>query len=538
MSYLKHIHKFQIHPSTRSNTNKIINFLSERTTTKPYSVCTLKTFPAPLISGTNSLKFQPLKQGCINCFKYGFHTSSRKQAIGPHLWVVVKLAMKGASVISGRGFRQWWKTLPDHKRLHFIHLSKKQWKEILLAISGISVLGSLYYWSHIQEAPITGRRRFIAFTDNQFQRVMKIEAEQLQEQLKEKILPNNHPLYPVLLKIVQRLYDANTDIKEVEMQKWTLAIVDDPDNVNAFVLPTGDVFVYTGLIKFVETEDELAIVLGHEMAHAILKHAAESLSQAQWIDYFVILIMAALWAVIPYDGIAFVFNWFVHKVTEYMLHLPHNRLHETEADKVGLELAAKACFDVRFGTVFWRKFELKDKVDNGKLPEWLSTHPASEKRVDFFEHFIPEYLEMRKRCRCPPLSEKDPRKLLLPLQDQIDNLITSKRSRGNIERLKIAPSSRSPLVSQNQANNPSTKNQPTNQIILNDKDTTEKENILSAVSPIRSDKNDTQVTDDVIVETECEKGFSSKVVPNVLISQELDSKDKNIIGSKEEVIGH
>lgn len=78
-----------------------------------------------------------------------------------------------------RGFRQWWKTLPDHKRLHFIHLSKKQWKEILLAISGISVLGSLYYWSHIQEAPITGRRRFIAFTDNQFQRVMKIEAEQV-----------------------------------------------------------------------------------------------------------------------------------------------------------------------------------------------------------------------------------------------------------------------------------------------------------------------------------------------------------------------
>lgn len=145
---------------------------------------------------------------------------------------------------------------------------------------------------------------------------------------------------------------------------------------------------------------------------------------------------------------------------------------------------------------------------------------------------------MRKRCRCPPLSEKDPRKLLPPLQEQIDNLITSKRSRGNIERLKIAPSSCSPLVSQNQANNPSTKNHPTNQIILNDKDTAEKENILSAVSPIRSDENDTQVTDDGIVETECEKGFSSKVVPNVLISQELNSKDKNIIGSKEEVIGH
>ncbi|CAC5393689.1 OMA1 [Mytilus coruscus] len=470
-------------------------------------------------------------------FKYGFYTSSRKQAIGPHLWVVVKLAMKGASVISGRGFRQWWKTLPDHKRLHFIHLSKKQWKEILLVISGISVLGSLYYWSHIQEAPLTGRRRFIAFTDCQFQRVMKIEAEQLQEQLQEKILLTNHPLYPAILKIIQRLYEANTDIKEVENQKWTLSIVDDPDNVNAFVLPTGDVFVYTGLILFAETEDELAIVLGHEMAHAILKHAAESLSQAQWIDYFVILIMAALWAVIPYDGIAFVFNWFVHKVTKYMLHLPHNRLHETEADKVGLELAAKACFDVRFGTVFWRKFELKDKVDNGKSPEWLSTHPASDKRVDFFEHFIPEYIEMRKQCRCPPLSEKDPRRSLPPLEEKIDNLITSKRSRGNIERLRIAPSPK-PLASPNQASNPSTRNQQTNQIIPNDKDTTEKENIMSTVSPIRSDKNDKQVPNDGIVEAESEKTFSSpKFVPNVIISQDLDSKHKNIqVGSNEEII--
>ena len=78
-----------------------------------------------------------------------------------------------------RGFRQWWKTLPDNKRLHFIHLSKKKWKEIVIGITALCVAVYAFYWTHLQVAPITGRERFIAFTDKQFTKVMEFEAQQV-----------------------------------------------------------------------------------------------------------------------------------------------------------------------------------------------------------------------------------------------------------------------------------------------------------------------------------------------------------------------
>lgn len=366
-----------------------------------------------------------------------FHTSARKNAIGPLLWPFVKLVMKGASILTGRSVRIWWKALPGHEKQSFLHLTKKQWKLILAGLAGAGTLTYAYYQSHIEAAPITGRKRFIALTDSQLNAIVEVQAEELIEENQGIIVPANDPAYKKLEAIFHRLWYANSDVPGIKDHNWRLIIIDDPKNINAFVLPTGHVFVYTGLINFLQNDDELAIVLGHEMAHAIMKHAAESLSSVQFIDYFVIILMAALWIVMPGDGIAAVFNWFLHHVIELMIHMPHSRLKETEADKVGLELASKACFDIRSGTVVWTKMEVRQKLAEEKIPEWLSTHPVSEKRAEFFDHFIPEYTEMRNACKCPPLPGKDPRQCLQDLKKLSDSVVVSNQARGNIDRMKL-----------------------------------------------------------------------------------------------------
>ena len=134
-------------------------------------------------------------------------------------------------------------------------------------------------------------------------------------------------------------------------------------------------------------DDQLAIIIGHEMAHSILGHGAEMLTMASFVHVIMLVPMAVLWALLPNDGIALVCDWFMDKVTDVLIHLPFSRHMEMEADQVGLLLAAKACFDVREAPALWKLFELiKEEQDEDfefakdKDIEFLSTHPVDSTR--------------------------------------------------------------------------------------------------------------------------------------------------------------
>lgn len=368
-------------------------------------------------------------------FACGFHTSSRLN-IDPAIWPILRNLLKGTGIISGRGFRKWWQSLPDKKRKYFVHSAKRRYQEVALLIITVWVCFYIYYRTHLQVAPVTERKRFIAFTDYQFNKIMNFHAQQLCEQMKEVLLPVNHIYYRVVIATLSHLINANKDIKELENFKWTVAVVDNPA-VNAFVLPTGHVFVNRGLLEFVMDQDQLAVVLAHEMSHALLKHGAEDLSRLQLLDYLIISIMTAIWALMPNDGIAVVTHWFFNRVVKVMLNLPYSRFLEEEADKVGLELAAKACFDIRCGTVFWTLMDWSEQLENRKSPEWLSTHPSSHKRAELFDCLLHKYIHVRLECNCPQLPEKDPRDIVHQVKPKFENLMISRQTKANIERFKI-----------------------------------------------------------------------------------------------------
>ncbi|XP_010160910.1 metalloendopeptidase OMA1, mitochondrial [Antrostomus carolinensis] len=339
-----------------------------------------------------------------------FRTSPSFQAAPvPLFWIIVKPAQKLFAIILGRSLRNWWKALPPNKRELFKESARKNKWKILLGVSSLGVLFVVFYFTHLEETPITGRARLLVFGKEHFRELSQMEYNMWMEEFKSKMLPETDARYQVVERVVGHLSESNKDIPQVSALQWVIHVVDEP-GVNAFVLPNGQVFVFTGLLNAVSDIHQLSFILGHEIAHAVLEHAAEKASLVHFLDFLSLIVLTMIWAVCPRDSLAVVGQWVQSKLQEFMFDRPYSRTLEAEADKVGLQFAAKACVDVRASSVFWQQMELAETIQGQpKLPEWLSTHPSHENRAEHLDRLIPEALKIRESCNCPSLSGPDPR---------------------------------------------------------------------------------------------------------------------------------
>ncbi|XP_072275455.1 metalloendopeptidase OMA1, mitochondrial [Pyxicephalus adspersus] len=322
-----------------------------------------QTFPAP-------------RNLCAN----RIHTSARLNVLlPPHVWLFIKPIQKLLAIILGRSVRKWWKALPANKRQLFKeNLQQNRWK-LSLASLGLGFLIILFYFTSLEETPVTGRARLLVFRKEHYDLLTTLAYENMIEEFKDEILPEKDERYQQVQKIVQHLIACNSDLPEVAKIEWTLHVVDKPI-VNAYVLPNGQIFVFTGILKSVADIDQLAFILCHEMAHAILDHTAEKASVSHLLDFLFMISLVMIWAICPLDSLAMFGQWIQSKLREYVLERPFSRTLETEADKVGIELAAKACIDVRASSVFWKQMMVvSDLGDEPRIPEWLSTHPSHER---------------------------------------------------------------------------------------------------------------------------------------------------------------
>ena len=153
--------------------------------------------------------------------------------------------------------------------------------------------------------------------------------------------------------------------------QWSVEVIDEPKTVNAWCMAGGRMAIYTGLLLKVDpTDDELAQVMGHEIAHALANHSAERMSVAMAGQVGVVA--AGLMSDNP--GQAMAMTAVAAKVA---LDLPNSRTAETEADRIGIELAARAGYDPRAAATLWQKM---GAVGGGAPPVWLSTHPSDQQR--------------------------------------------------------------------------------------------------------------------------------------------------------------
>jgi predicted Zn-dependent protease len=140
--------------------------------------------------------------------------------------------------------------------------------------------------------------------------------------------------------------------------------------VNAFVLPGGKVFVYTGILPIAQTDDGLAAILGHEIAHNVARHSAESMSR----NFAILLPIRLAMIVLDTTGTTLGFGRVLMDIAMGLgVVRPASRKQEVEADYIGLMIMAKACYDPRAAVGVWQRMETADRDASS---EWLSTHPS------------------------------------------------------------------------------------------------------------------------------------------------------------------
>lgn len=172
--------------------------------------------------------------------------------------------------------------------------------------------------------------------------------------------------------------------------KWEVNVISSKD-VNAWCMPGGKIAVYTGLIERIKpSDDELAAVMGHEIAHALREHGRERASQAAGQSVAAGVIGAAI-------GMGSLGTDMTSTVLNITFGLPNSRLHETEADRIGVELAARAGYDPRAAVTLWKKM---GQVGGGQPPQFLSTHPSNETRQQdllvYAQRVMPLYEQAKK----------------------------------------------------------------------------------------------------------------------------------------------
>lgn len=153
--------------------------------------------------------------------------------------------------------------------------------------------------------------------------------------------------------------------------EWSVVVIDDPEMVNAWCMAGGRMAVYTGLLEQLEpTDDELAQVMGHEISHALAKHTAEKMS----IQIATAVGVAAIGVASDNSGVALTGAALAAMLA---VNLPNSRAAEKEADRIGIELAARAGYDPAAAATLWQKMGAASK---SQMPQFLSTHPAPENR--------------------------------------------------------------------------------------------------------------------------------------------------------------
>ncbi len=239
-----------------------------------------------------------------------------------------------------------------------------------------------------QTNPYTGRSQLMVIPASQ---EMAMGAQAYQQVLKDPKTPQSHDPREVepVKRVAARIIAAAKKSKYADAAnkfEWEVTVIKDDKTMNAFALPGGKIAVYTGIFPVAKNEAGLAAIMGHEVTHALARHGGERMSQglAAQVGVAALSVGAASQGYDPQmaalaGGL----------LANYGVILPYSRQHESEADHIGLILAAQAGYDPHEAVRVWERMEQASK---GQPPEFLSTHPGHGTRIKQLEEWMPEAL--------------------------------------------------------------------------------------------------------------------------------------------------
>jgi len=241
-----------------------------------------------------------------------------------------------------------------------------------------------------QKVPVTGRKQLNLVPNALIQSMALVEYDSFLTV--SQVLPASNFQTQMVRTVGIRIQQAvETYMKENGLSKmlknyqWEYNLIDE-NIINAWCMPGGKVVVYTGLLPVTQNETALAVVMGHEIAHAIARHGNERMSQALLIEMGGLILEEALKDKKQETQLLFLGLYVVG--SNLALSLPNSRMQESEADYLGLVFMSMAGYDPSEAIPFWQRMSVMNT--EARVPEFLSTHPSDETRIKRLTALIPE----------------------------------------------------------------------------------------------------------------------------------------------------
>lgn len=253
----------------------------------------------------------------------------------------------------------------------------------ILPIVLFALFALFYVFSNTQTVPMTGRKQIV---DMSREDEMALGLQSYAAVLQQAEVVRSGAEVDLVRSVGARI----AKVTETTDFEWEFNLLQSPD-VNAFCLPGGKVAVYTGILPVAENADGVAVIMGHEIAHAIARHGAERMAQQRLVQIGQLAVGVAAGEMD--DGARRAVLGAFGAGAQFGVLLPFSREHESEADYMGLMFMARACFDPREAPAFWRR--MASRAGAGQAVEFMSTHPSSEKRIEMLEQWMDEALRAR-----------------------------------------------------------------------------------------------------------------------------------------------
>jgi metalloendopeptidase OMA1, mitochondrial len=276
------------------------------------------------------------------------------------------------------------------------------------ALTLLSLFLPLGLLSGCETNPYTGRSQFLMTSVSDEMKMGAQAYDQVKTDPNMKQSQDPREIEPVK-RVTAHIIEAAKRSKYAEMAQqfqWEVTVIKDDKTMNAFALPGGKIAVYTGIFPVAKTEAGLAAVLGHEVTHALARHGAERMSQGQAASIGVQVLGAAAGIGTGNAALGQATMAALGAGAQVGVLLPFSRKHESEADYIGILLAADAGYDPQESVHLWERME---KMSGGGGPsEFLSTHPGHETRIEQLKKWMPEAMAIYQSKQPVPAAELPP----------------------------------------------------------------------------------------------------------------------------------
>jgi predicted Zn-dependent protease len=273
-------------------------------------------------------------------------------------------------------------------------------KKLLLSLAAAVAILSGCATTQTTNAGAVGvqRKQFMMLSEKQVDQMAAQSYLQTLKEAETKNALNPNPQQTERVHAIANRLIAQTSAFRPDAANWKWEVnVQESKEVNAYCLPGGKIMVYTGLIdKLHPTDDELANVMGHEISHALREHGRERMSRAYAQQIGLVGLAVALGATSKDRNAAANTMMIGSTVTALALTLPNSREAEREADRMGLELAARAGYNPNAAITLWQKMGAQG---SSKPPEWLSTHPSEDSRIKELQSLIPTVMPLYQEAK-------------------------------------------------------------------------------------------------------------------------------------------